>query len=162
MFFHVLGSGYIFAVNFEYVFLYTLGKTASPKESYNFLRHEEPIRLAHIMQEISHLPKNLLSMPSVKRVSGWYVLLIFFLLYFLLFSFYWFFLWTVYLNTKRYIEKQIEKPVFFLENFCSFVVFNYYLHLLNIYLHTSILMALHEKYQNFIRPTQHLSNITFT
>jgi len=49
------------------------GKTASPKESYKFLRHEVPIRLAHIMQEISHLPKNLLTTPSVRMVSSWYV-----------------------------------------------------------------------------------------
>lgn len=48
------------------------GKTASPKESYSFLRQEMPTRLAHIMQEISHLPKNLLAMPSVRLVSSWY------------------------------------------------------------------------------------------
>ena len=52
--------------------MFILGKTAVPKESFLFLRHEVPIRLAHIMQEINHLPKNLLEMPSVELVQGWY------------------------------------------------------------------------------------------
>jgi len=49
------------------------GKTANIEESYQFLRHEVPVRLAHIMQEIEHLPKNLKSMPSVELVHGWYI-----------------------------------------------------------------------------------------
>lgn len=49
------------------------GETASRNESYHFLRHEVPIRLAHIMQEINHLPKNLLEMPSIRLVNSWYV-----------------------------------------------------------------------------------------
>ncbi|XP_066921441.1 pyruvate dehydrogenase (acetyl-transferring) kinase isozyme 2, mitochondrial-like isoform X1 [Clytia hemisphaerica] len=49
------------------------GKTASVKESFSFLRFEVPIRLAHIMQEINHLPKVLLQTPSVELVKSWYV-----------------------------------------------------------------------------------------
>ncbi|XP_065665935.1 pyruvate dehydrogenase (acetyl-transferring) kinase isozyme 2, mitochondrial isoform X2 [Hydra vulgaris] len=49
------------------------GKNAEPLGSYKFLRNEVPVRLAHIMQEIGHLPKNLLSMRSVDLVRSWYV-----------------------------------------------------------------------------------------
>jgi len=42
-------------------------------DSFNFLRHEVPIRLAHISQEISHLPKSLRCTPSVELVNSWYM-----------------------------------------------------------------------------------------
>jgi pyruvate dehydrogenase kinase 2/3/4 len=48
------------------------GKNASNDESFKFLRHEIPTRLAHIMQELDHMPKNLLAVPSVKTVRKWY------------------------------------------------------------------------------------------
>ena len=31
-----------------------------------------PVRLAHIIREINHLPVNLLKMPSVELVQSWY------------------------------------------------------------------------------------------
>ncbi|XP_074622637.1 pyruvate dehydrogenase (acetyl-transferring) kinase isozyme 2, mitochondrial-like isoform X1 [Acropora palmata] len=51
----------------------TFGKTAKPVESFQFGRHELPVRLAHIIREIDLLPKNLLKMPSVELVRSWYV-----------------------------------------------------------------------------------------
>lgn len=51
----------------------TFGKTAKPIESFQFGRHELPVRLAHIIREIDLLPKNLLKMPSVELVRSWYV-----------------------------------------------------------------------------------------
>ncbi|XP_044179301.1 pyruvate dehydrogenase (acetyl-transferring) kinase isozyme 2, mitochondrial-like isoform X2 [Acropora millepora] len=51
----------------------TFGKTAKPVESFQFGRHELPVRLAHIIREIDLLPKNLLKMPSVEFVRSWYV-----------------------------------------------------------------------------------------
>lgn len=51
----------------------SFGKTAKPVESFQFGRHELPVRLAHIIREIDLLPKNLLKMPSVELVRGWYV-----------------------------------------------------------------------------------------
>ena len=47
------------------------GKTAKPVESFQFGRHELPVRLAHIIREIDLLPKNLLKMPSVEVVRSW-------------------------------------------------------------------------------------------
>ncbi|KAL3835777.1 hypothetical protein ACJMK2_021253 [Sinanodonta woodiana] len=47
-------------------------KTGTEKSSFEFLRHELPVRLANIMKEISLLPNTLLSMPSVNIVNGWY------------------------------------------------------------------------------------------
>ena len=47
------------------------GKTAKPIESFQFGRHELPVRLAHIIREIDLLPKNLLKMPSVELVRSW-------------------------------------------------------------------------------------------
>ena len=49
------------------------GKKATPVESFQFGRHEIPVRLAHIIREIDLLPKNLLKMPSVELVRSWYV-----------------------------------------------------------------------------------------
>eukprot|EP00794_Sanderia_malayensis_P003522 gene3522-4023_t len=49
------------------------GRNATPKESFDFLRHEVPVRLAHIMKEINLLPRNLRRMPSVELVKSWYV-----------------------------------------------------------------------------------------
>lgn len=49
------------------------GKTAKPVESFQFGRHELPVRLAHIIREIDLLPKNLLKMPSVELVRSWWV-----------------------------------------------------------------------------------------
>nr|AQZ26746.1 pyruvate dehydrogenase kinase [Aurelia sp. 1 GW-2014] len=49
------------------------GKNATPKESFKFLHHEVPVRLAHIMKEINLLPRNLRRMPSVELVKSWYV-----------------------------------------------------------------------------------------
>jgi len=49
------------------------GKNASHEDSFKFLRHEIPTRLAHIMQELNHMPKNLLQVPSVKIVRKWYM-----------------------------------------------------------------------------------------
>ena len=48
-----------------------IGKTAKPVESFQFGRHELPVRLAHIIREIDLLPKNLLKMPSVELVRSW-------------------------------------------------------------------------------------------
>ena len=50
---------------------FTPGKTAKPVESFQFGRHELPVRLAHIIREIDLLPKNLLKMPSVELVRSW-------------------------------------------------------------------------------------------
>ncbi|KAK3606730.1 hypothetical protein CHS0354_006508 [Potamilus streckersoni] len=47
-------------------------KTGTEKSSFEFLRHELPVRLANIMKEINLLPSNLLSVPSVNIVNGWY------------------------------------------------------------------------------------------
>lgn len=55
-----------------HLFLFSvIGKTAKPVESFQFGRHELPVRLAHIIREIDLLPKNLLKMPSVELVRGW-------------------------------------------------------------------------------------------
>ena len=51
-----------------------LGKSATPSESFEFLRHEVPVRLAHIMKEINLLPRNLRRMPSVELVKSWYII----------------------------------------------------------------------------------------
>lgn len=37
-----------------------------------FLSEELPIRLAHRVQELNHLPDGLSEMPSVRRVHDWY------------------------------------------------------------------------------------------
>lgn len=47
-------------------------KTGCEKSSFDFLRHELPVRMSQIMKEIEHLPENLLRMPSVQLVRGWY------------------------------------------------------------------------------------------
>ncbi|XP_021362505.1 pyruvate dehydrogenase (acetyl-transferring) kinase isozyme 3, mitochondrial-like isoform X2 [Mizuhopecten yessoensis] len=47
-------------------------KTGNEVSSYLFLRHELPVRMANIMMEIRHLPKNLQIMPSVSLVKSWY------------------------------------------------------------------------------------------
>ncbi|XP_065053487.1 probable [pyruvate dehydrogenase (acetyl-transferring)] kinase, mitochondrial isoform X2 [Rhopilema esculentum] len=51
----------------------SFGKSATPTESFEFLKHEVPVRLAHIMKEINLLPRNLRRMPSVELVKSWYV-----------------------------------------------------------------------------------------
>lgn len=50
----------------------SFGKHGSPVESFHYCRHQMPVRLAHIIREINHLPKNLLKMPSVEVVQSWY------------------------------------------------------------------------------------------
>ena len=57
---------------FIYYMMIALGKSATPSESFEFLRHEVPVRLAHIMKEINLLPRNLRRMPSVELVKSWY------------------------------------------------------------------------------------------
>lgn len=52
--------------------LTTFGETATQASSFNFLKHELPVRLANIMQEILLLPENLLRTPSVQLVISWY------------------------------------------------------------------------------------------
>lgn len=42
------------------------------EDSFQFLQTELLVRLANIMTEITHLPDNLLTMPSVACVKGWY------------------------------------------------------------------------------------------
>jgi len=37
-----------------------------------FLSEELPIRLAHRVQDLGHLPDGLNDMPSIKRVQDWY------------------------------------------------------------------------------------------
>jgi pyruvate dehydrogenase kinase 2/3/4 len=37
-----------------------------------FLSEELPIRLAHRVQDLSHLPDGLNDMPSIRRVQDWY------------------------------------------------------------------------------------------
>lgn len=49
-----------------------LGREGSSKSSFVFLRKELLVRLANIMNEMALLPKDLLFMPSVKIVRGWY------------------------------------------------------------------------------------------
>ncbi|ELU03522.1 hypothetical protein CAPTEDRAFT_19207 [Capitella teleta] len=46
---------------------------ASSQKSFLFLRKEIPVRLANIMKEIHLLPEQLLLMPSVQLVEGWYL-----------------------------------------------------------------------------------------
>jgi hypothetical protein len=48
------------------------GKNGSHLESFHFCRHQMPVRLAHIIREINHLPVNLLKTPSVELVQSWY------------------------------------------------------------------------------------------
>ncbi|OQR79858.1 Pyruvate dehydrogenase-like, partial [Tropilaelaps mercedesae] len=48
------------------------GERANLAESCAFLRKELPVRLANIMKEIQLLPLQLLKMPSIKLVTGWY------------------------------------------------------------------------------------------
>ncbi|XP_035383064.1 pyruvate dehydrogenase kinase, isozyme 3b [Electrophorus electricus] len=47
-------------------------ENACEKTSYMFLRKELPVRLANTMREITLLPGNLLSQPSVQLVQTWY------------------------------------------------------------------------------------------
>lgn len=37
-----------------------------------FLSEELPIRLAHRVQDLKHLPEGLNEMPSIRRVQDWY------------------------------------------------------------------------------------------
>lgn len=46
---------------------------ACEKTSYMFLRKELPVRLANTMREVSLLPENLLSQPSIRLVQKWYM-----------------------------------------------------------------------------------------
>eukprot|EP00914_Ancora_sagittata_P000094 GHVO01000497.1.p1 GENE.GHVO01000497.1~~GHVO01000497.1.p1 ORF type:complete len:452 (+),score=51.26 GHVO01000497.1:151-1506(+) len=46
---------------------------ADSQKSFLFLRKEIPVRLANILKEIHHLPEQLLYMPSVQLVEGWYL-----------------------------------------------------------------------------------------
>uniref|UniRef100_A0A8C6UFM2 Protein-serine/threonine kinase n=1 Tax=Neogobius melanostomus TaxID=47308 RepID=A0A8C6UFM2_9GOBI len=46
---------------------------ACEKTSYVFLRKELPVRLANTMREVSLLPENLLSQPSIRLVQKWYM-----------------------------------------------------------------------------------------
>ncbi|XP_061178227.1 pyruvate dehydrogenase (acetyl-transferring) kinase isozyme 2, mitochondrial-like isoform X2 [Saccostrea echinata] len=48
------------------------GQKKCEKKSFQFLNDEIPIRLAHIMREFEDLPKELLTMKSVKLVRSWY------------------------------------------------------------------------------------------
>ncbi|PAA73797.1 hypothetical protein BOX15_Mlig025443g1, partial [Macrostomum lignano] len=48
------------------------GRNPSQENSFKFLRHEVPVRLANIMQEIHLLPESLVTMPSTKTVIGLY------------------------------------------------------------------------------------------
>ncbi|EDV28213.1 uncharacterized protein TRIADDRAFT_53587 [Trichoplax adhaerens] len=52
--------------------LMDFGRTATSQDSYRYLRCELPIRLAHIMKELHHLPNILMEMPSVQTLNGWY------------------------------------------------------------------------------------------
>uniref|UniRef100_A0A3B1JL64 Protein-serine/threonine kinase n=1 Tax=Astyanax mexicanus TaxID=7994 RepID=A0A3B1JL64_ASTMX len=47
-------------------------ENACEKTSYMFLRKELPVRLANTMREVTLLPGNLLSQPSVQLVQSWY------------------------------------------------------------------------------------------
>ncbi|XP_072517475.1 pyruvate dehydrogenase kinase, isozyme 3b isoform X1 [Salminus brasiliensis] len=47
-------------------------ENACEKTSYMFLRKELPVRLANTMREVTLLPDNLLSQPSVQLVQSWY------------------------------------------------------------------------------------------
>ncbi|XP_022804148.1 pyruvate dehydrogenase (acetyl-transferring) kinase isozyme 3, mitochondrial-like isoform X2 [Stylophora pistillata] len=51
----------------------SFGKSAKPIKSFKFGRHELPMRLAHTIREFDLLPENLLKIPSVELVRGWYV-----------------------------------------------------------------------------------------
>lgn len=48
------------------------GQKKCERKSFQFLNDEIPIRLAHIMREFEDLPKELLTMKSVKLVRSWY------------------------------------------------------------------------------------------
>ncbi|XP_078333067.1 pyruvate dehydrogenase (acetyl-transferring) kinase isozyme 2, mitochondrial-like isoform X1 [Crassostrea virginica] len=52
--------------------LLSFGQKKCEKKSFQFLNDEIPIRLAHIMREFEDLPKELLTMKSVKLVRSWY------------------------------------------------------------------------------------------
>jgi len=49
------------------------GEAATPKTSYQFLRSEVPVRLAHIIQEVNLLPRSLTSTRSVQEVYEMYL-----------------------------------------------------------------------------------------
>jgi len=49
------------------------GEAATPKTSYQFLRSEVPVRLAHIIQEVNLLPKRLTSTCSIREVYEMYL-----------------------------------------------------------------------------------------
>lgn len=59
-------------LNHVNVFIITLtGQKKCERKSFQFLNDEIPIRLAHIMREFEDLPKELLTMKSVKLVRSW-------------------------------------------------------------------------------------------
>lgn len=60
-------------LNWDFFFCLSGRENACEKTSYMFLRKELPVRLANTMREVTLLPDNLLSQPSVKLVQKWWV-----------------------------------------------------------------------------------------
>lgn len=54
------------------IHIYTYLLTGTLFRASQFLAEELPIRLAHRVQELDHLPDGLNEMPSVTKVKDWY------------------------------------------------------------------------------------------
>ncbi|XP_040575952.1 pyruvate dehydrogenase (acetyl-transferring) kinase, mitochondrial isoform X1 [Lepeophtheirus salmonis] len=48
------------------------GRNATESDSFHFLIKEAPVRMSNIMKEINLLPSNLLQIPSIVELQGWY------------------------------------------------------------------------------------------
>eukprot|EP00096_Caligus_rogercresseyi_P008963 TRINITY_DN2951_c0_g1_i1.p1 TRINITY_DN2951_c0_g1~~TRINITY_DN2951_c0_g1_i1.p1 ORF type:complete len:456 (-),score=125.75 TRINITY_DN2951_c0_g1_i1:263-1630(-) len=49
------------------------GRNATESDSFHFLIKEAPVRMSNIMKELNLLPSNLLQIPAIVELQGWYV-----------------------------------------------------------------------------------------